>query len=46
MSGLILSWNIGNMRIYTKRLDFAKEAWKNGYFVRFINEKPHIYGNI
>ena len=46
MSVMILSWTRGNMRIYTKRLDLAKEAWKNGYFVRFINEKPRIYGNI
>ena len=43
MSMMVWTLKKGNIKIYTKKIDVAKKAIKDGYFVSILREKPHIY---
>jgi hypothetical protein len=43
MSELLLCWRKGNKKIYTKRLDIAEKAMKEGYFVKVLRNSPYIF---
>jgi len=42
---LILSWTKGNTRTYTKRLDLAEVAIKNGFSVSILKDKSNVFKN-
>lgn len=43
MSKLILYWQKGNKRIYTKRLDVAEQAMEEGHMVTILKNAPYIF---
>ncbi len=45
MSEMIWCWVKGNKRIYTKRLDIAEQAIKEGFQVTVFKNKSHIFKN-
>ena len=45
MSELIWCWRKGNKTIYTKRVDVAGQAKKEGYMVKVLKNVPHIFRN-
>ena len=42
MSEFIWHWTKNNKKIYTKRIDIAEKAMKEGLFVMGIRAKPKI----
>ena len=45
MTDFIWHWTKGNKRIYTRRIDIAEKAMKDGATVMGVRTKPHIYRN-
>ena len=45
MSELIWYWRKGNKTIYTKRVDVAEQAIKEGFLVTILKNRPHIFKN-
>jgi len=45
MSEMIWCWVKGNKRIYTKRLDVAEQAIKDGFKVIVSKNRSHIFKN-
>jgi len=45
MSELLLCWRKGNKKIYTKRLDLAEQAIKDGCMVTVLKNSPYIFRN-
>jgi len=43
MSEFIWSWTKGNHKIYTRQVDLAEQAMKEGFSVMAFKAKPHIY---
>lgn len=43
MTEMIWCWEKGNKRIYTKRIDIAKQAIKEGFQVILVKNKSHIF---
>ena len=43
MSELIWCWRKGNKTIYTKRLDIAQKAKKEGLLVTVLRNRSHIF---
>ena len=43
MSELIWCWRKGNKTIYTKRVDVAEQAMKEGYIVTVLSNRSHIF---
>jgi hypothetical protein len=39
---VIFSWDNGNTRTYTRRLDLAEVAIKNGLIVKIVKEKSLV----
>ena len=39
-----ITFKKGNVKIYTKRLDIAQKAAREGKHVVVLKEKPHIFG--
>jgi hypothetical protein len=42
MSEFIWHWTKGNKKIYTKKVDIAEKAMKEGFFVMGERVKPNI----
>ena len=40
---MILNWTKGNIKIYTKRLDIAQRAIREGKHVVTLKDKPRIF---
>ena len=45
MTELLLCWRKGKTRIYTKRLDLAKQAIDEGCMVTVLKNTPYIFRN-
>ena len=45
MSEFVWHWTNGNKKIYTRRLDIAEKAMKEGALVMGIREKSYIFKN-
>jgi len=45
MAEFIWQWTKGERKIYTRRVDVAEKAMKEGFLVMGIKEKPHIFRN-
>ena len=43
MSEFIWSWTKGTHKIYTRQVDLAEQAMKEGFSVMAFKAKPHIY---
>ena len=43
MYEFIWHWTKGNKKIYTRRIDIAEKAMKEGFMVMGIKKKPHIF---
>lgn len=43
MSEFIWHWTKGNNKIYTRRVDIAEKAMKEGFLVMGVRKKPIIY---
>ena len=42
---MIWCWEKGNKKIYTKRIDIAEQAIKEGLHVTVFKNKSHIFKN-
>ncbi len=45
MYEFIWHWTKGNKKIYTRRIDIAEKAMKEGFMVMGIKKKPRIFKN-
>jgi len=43
MAEFIWHWTKGNRKIYTRRIDIAEKAMKEGFLVMGIRKKPIVY---
>ena len=43
MSHVIWHWTRGNIDIFTRQIDIAEKALKDGEFVMPLKDKPHIF---
>ena len=43
MYEFIWQWNKGDKKIFTRNIDIAERAMKEGFLVMGIREKPRIY---
>jgi hypothetical protein len=43
MYEFIWHWTKGNKKIYTRRIDIAEKAMKEGFLVMGIKKKSHIF---
>jgi len=43
MYEFIWHWNKGNKKIYTRKIDVAERAMREGFLVMGIKEKPRIF---
>ena len=40
---VIMSWTKGNTRTFTRRLDLAEVAIKNGFVVKILRQKSFVF---
>ena len=40
---VVLSWTKGNTRTYTRRVDLAEVAIKNGFVVSILKDKSNVF---
>ena len=45
MAEFIWHWTKGNKKIYTKRIDIAEKAMREGFLVLGVKAKPRIFKN-
>ncbi len=43
MYEFIWHWTKGNKKIYTRKIEIAEKAMKDGYLVMGVKEKPRIF---
>lgn len=43
MYEFVWHWTKGNKKIFTRRVDVAEKAMKEGFLVMGIRKKPHIF---
>ena len=43
MANVIWHWTRGNIDIFTKQIDLAEKALKDGELVNTLQDKPHIF---
>ena len=46
MSNIIWHWAKGGSRVYTRSIDVAEKARREGNVVMPLTEKPHIFTNL
>ena len=45
MVEFVWHWTKGNKKIFTRRVDIAEQAMREGFLVMGIKEKPIVYRN-
>ncbi len=45
MSELVWCWSKGDKTLYTSNFRIAEKAMREGFFVKVIRKKPHIFAN-